>query len=149
VKSNRNSIKMNKDLHYSNLGMDKVNSKSLESDASDSEGSNDFIEKRAGMNSAHGELISIRQDTDDSSIASQEDSINCDSVSIITTAKNRNVENESRSVVRSGSLLPVEMAARLLRSEQLVGDNIENESVCEDSSNMSTEVKSNGNDGDS
>ncbi|KAF9181021.1 hypothetical protein BGZ49_004924, partial [Haplosporangium sp. Z 27] len=139
---------MNKDLHYSNLGMGKANSKSLRNDASDSEGSNGSIKKRVGTNGVHGELVSISQDTDDSSIASQEDSISCDSVSIMMTAENKSFENESRSVVRSGSLLPVEMAARLLRSEQLVGDKVENESVCEDSSNMSTEIKGDRNDGD-
>ncbi|KAF8951664.1 hypothetical protein BGZ46_003869, partial [Entomortierella lignicola] len=52
-------------------------------------GSNDSIEKIVGVNGAHEEPVSISQDTDDYSIASQEDSINRDSVSIMTTVENK------------------------------------------------------------
>ncbi|KAF9197165.1 hypothetical protein BGZ49_002556, partial [Haplosporangium sp. Z 27] len=98
--------------------MDKINSKSLRSNASDSEGSNDYIEEMVDMNDAHKKLVSISQDT--SSIASQEYSINYNSVSIMTTAENKGIKNEDCSVLKSGPLLPVEVAARLLHSEQLV-----------------------------
>ncbi|KAF8946318.1 hypothetical protein BGZ46_005804, partial [Entomortierella lignicola] len=55
-------------------------------------GSNGFIKKRVGTNGAHGELVSISQDTDASSIANQEDSINCDSISIMMTTENKSIE---------------------------------------------------------
>ncbi|KAF9183138.1 hypothetical protein BGZ49_004613, partial [Haplosporangium sp. Z 27] len=53
---------------------------------------NDYIEEMVDMNGADGELVFISQDTDASSITSQEDSINYDSVSIMTTAENMSIE---------------------------------------------------------
>ncbi|KAF9183660.1 hypothetical protein BGZ49_004558, partial [Haplosporangium sp. Z 27] len=131
---------MTKGLHSSNLSMDEANSRSVGSGAGNSE---------VGVNGAHGELVSISQDTDDYSIASREDSINRDSVSIMTTVENESKEDENCSAVKNDSLLPVEVAMGLLHSNQFVGSSIEYESVYEDSSNMSTKAKIDRNDGDS
>ncbi|KAF8953496.1 hypothetical protein BGZ46_003202, partial [Entomortierella lignicola] len=92
----------------------------LSGDASDSEGSNYSIENIVGVNGTHEKLAFSSQDTDDSSVTSQEDSINRDSVSIMKTAENKSKEIEDRYVVKSDSLLPVEPAMGLLRSEQFV-----------------------------
>ncbi|KAF9197135.1 hypothetical protein BGZ49_002593, partial [Haplosporangium sp. Z 27] len=94
--------------------MDEANSKSL-----GNEDSNDFIKKRVVMNGAHMELVSISQDTDDSSITSQKDSINCDGVSIMRTAENKSTGDDDRSVVKSDSLLHVEVALKMMHSKQL------------------------------
>ncbi|KAF8944803.1 hypothetical protein BGZ46_006196, partial [Entomortierella lignicola] len=102
---------MTKVLHGSNLSMGEAILKPSRSDASDSE---------VGVNGMHERLVFSSQDTDDSSIASQEGSINRDSVSVVTTAENKSKEDEDRYLVKSDSLLPVEVAMGLLRSEQFV-----------------------------
>ncbi|KAF9186274.1 hypothetical protein BGZ49_004199, partial [Haplosporangium sp. Z 27] len=139
---------MTKVLHRSNLSMGDAILEPLRSDASDSEGSDYSIENIVGVNFMHEKLAFSSQDTDDSSITSQEDSIDRDRVSAMTTAENKSEEDEDHYLVKSDSLLPVEVAMRLLRSEQFVGGNIENESVLEDSPNVSTEMKIDRNDGD-